>query len=259
MPDFKEVSLGFAEFVSELIQETFDAILSSQNYQLERYAELESKLNLPNEIFVENFVSDKEIEAKKYEYFGFEIKKQMLVDDSFRNFLFDNFESNKNLIFNNKLTNAGFDVITEFIANLLVDEQKAILNTLINKSKISNVVVDSGEITAKLELTNLYTGLDTASSASIPLPKVLPASIDINKKKLLKNGLSLPSYKDKIDVIEFVDEKTDQTTVLIDKGTVDNINDSNFEIPNVRLSVRPVKLTESSNLYSEIKINFKTV
>jgi len=259
MPDFKEVSLGFAEFVAELIQETFDAVLSSQNYQLERYAEMESKLNLPNSIYIENFISNDEIEARKYEYFGFKIEKQMAVDEDFDNFLSDNFEVEEKLVFNKKLTNAGFNMITEYIGNVMVEEQKAVLNTLINKTNASNIVVDSGEITAKLELANLYTQPNSPATGNIPPPKVLPASRGIRKKKSANLDVGLQSYKSNINVIDFKDEQTGKTTVLIDKATVANINAVSLKIPNVRLAVQPAKLSSSSNLYSEIKINFKTV
>mgnify|MGYP000571991115 CR=1 FL=1 len=260
MSDFKEVSLGFAEFVSQLIQETFDAILSSQNYQLEKYAELESKLNLPNRVFVENYISNEEIEAKKTEFFGFKIQKQMLVDENLNNFIIENFDSEQNLVFNNKLTNLGFDSINIFIENLLVENQKTILNSLINKSNVSNIVIDSGEISAKLELSNLFSE-DAVNSKKENITPVNLKSIrkNIDKQTLLKKEFLLPTQKRKINVVNFKDVKTGKTTILIDKKEVDNINNSNFQIPDVRLSVKPTKLTESSNLYSEIKINFKTV
>lgn len=156
MANFKEVSLGFAEFVSQLIQETFDAILSSQNYQLEKYAELESRLNLPHNIFVDNFIGSEQVEAKKLEFFGFKVEKQMIVDENLNSFISENFETTENLVFNNKLTNAGFDSITFYIENILVESQKNIINTLINKSSAASLVVDSGEISAKLELSNLF-------------------------------------------------------------------------------------------------------
>jgi hypothetical protein len=260
MSDFKEVSLGFAEFVSQLIQETFDAILSSQNYQLEKYVELESKLNLPDRVFVENFITKEEVETKKIEFFGFNIQKQMVVDESLNNFLFENFDSSQNLVFNNKLTNLGYDSITIFIENLIVENQKNILNSLINKSNVSNLVIDSGEISAKLELSNLFSeeGTNTQKQGLSDV-KLKSLKKTIDKRTLLKKEFLLPTEKRKISVVNFKDTKTGKITVLIDKKEIDNINSSNFQIPNVRLSVKPTKLTESSNLYSEIKINFKTV
>lgn len=247
MENFKEVSLGFAEFVSQLIQETFDAIMSSQNYQLERYTELESKLNMPNSVFIENYISNEEINSRKHEYFGVEIKKQMTVDEDLKQFLNNNFESNQNLVFNKKLTNAGFNTITTYISNLLVEERKSMLNTLINNSNVSNIVVDSGEITAKFELTNLFQKKENIVESTRFITEIADASrLDRLRKK-------------NINIIDFIDQDTGKTTVLIDKNTIGKIDDLNFEIPNVRLSVQPTKLTGSSDLFSEVKINFKTI
>ncbi|WP_435525477.1 hypothetical protein [Chryseobacterium indoltheticum] len=248
MADFKEVSLGFAEFVSQLIQETFDAILSSQNYQLEKYAELESKLNLPNNAFIEKYITNDEIETKKYEYFGEKIEKQMALNENLITFLNETFESNQNLIFNKKLTNAGYDAISEFISNILVEERKSIINTLVNKSNVSNIVIDSGEITAKLELTSLFTqdnssdSIKTTENSALLKSKIM---IPVDKTKEVIKQVSLPTFQRKVDVVDFKDPKSGKTTILIDKKTVQNINDSNFQIPNVRLSVQPTKLTEA--------------
>jgi len=260
MADFKEVSLGFAEFVSQLIQETFDAILSSQNYQLEKYVELQSRLDLPHNVFVDNFIGSEQVEAKKLEFFGFKIDKQMVVDENFESFLKDNFDSQENLVFNKKLTTAGFDSITFYIENILVESQKNIINTLINKSSAASLVVDSGEITAKLELSNLYSEETTnTEKKEISNTNLKSFKKTIDKRTLLKKEFLLPTANRKINVVNYKDAKTGKTTILIDKKEVENINSSNFQIPDVRLSVKPTKLTESSNLYSEIKINFKTV
>lgn len=260
MSEFKEVSLGFAEFVSQLIQETFDAILSSQNYQLEKYAELESRLNLPTDAFVANYIGSEKIEAKKLEFFGFKIENQMLVDNSFNDFLVENFDDTQNLVTKKKLTNTGFDVITAYIENMVVESEKNILNTLINKSNASNLVIDSGVISAKLELSNLYSEeSSTKEEKNLSDVKLKALKKTIDKSALQKKAFLLPTNQRKINVLNYKDAKTGKTTVLIDKNEVANINNSNFQIPTVRLAVQPTKLTQTSNLYSEIKINFKTV
>ena len=89
--------------------------------------------------------------------------------------------------------------------------------------------------------------------------KLMSLKKTLDKRTLLKKEFLLPTANRKINVVNYKDAKTGKTTILIDKKEIDNINSSNFQIPDVRLSVKPTKLTESSNLYSEIKINFKTV
>ena len=107
MEDFKEVSLGFAEFVSQLIQETFEAILSSQNYQLEKYLEIESKLNLPNEKFIEEFITVEQIDNKEILFFGFELVKQMKIDDGLKEFIIKEFGESTKIVHKGKLTVNG--------------------------------------------------------------------------------------------------------------------------------------------------------
>ncbi len=258
MAEFKEVSLGFAEFVSQLIQETFDAILSSQNYQLEKYLELQNKLKLSNQAFKKNYISNDDIEDRIIEFFGFKVDEQMLVNEELSLFLENTFEADQNLVNNKKLTSIGYESIYDYITNLIIEERKELLNTLINNSNISNIIVDSGEIIAKLELTNLFTQ-DNNSENEKPIKQPTRLELKkISKAKAPIKELALPTFKRKINVIDFKDAKSGKTTILIDKKAVKNSNDSNFQIPNVRLSVQPVKLTETSNLYSEIKINFKT-
>ncbi len=73
------------------------------------------------------------------------------------------------------------------------------------------------------------------------------------------NELLLPSYNQNIKVFTFQNKTTGRNTLLIDRNQFDSLNSSNVLIPNVRLSAQPTKMTTNSNLYSEIKISFKTV
>jgi hypothetical protein len=75
--DFSKVSLGFAEFVSQLIHETFDAILDSQNYQLDKYNELESALNTPNSLFMNKYISKEEYIEFQISFLGFAPEKSI--------------------------------------------------------------------------------------------------------------------------------------------------------------------------------------
>lgn len=347
MANFQEVSLGFAEFVSQLIQETFDAVLSSQNYQLEKYAELQSRLSLPNSTFAALFITPEQVSTKAFLLLGKAIEEKMLVDQDLQAFLDDNVDSAVVAVDSGELTLAGVVAIQEVVIDLLVEEQKSLLNTLINQSSMANLVVDSGEITAKLELSNLYATEDnnTDSNTDGGIGKRLASPNPINPKKegldkvnpkldkdpnlsspkltdpkfgdptlndpklndpklpnpdnpkqpdnpkhpdpkgggdnpedttspklpgdtilnpnlnndLDRNTLFLPSYQQNINIVRHQDLDTGTTTIMVDKQALDQLHHSNLQIPNVRLAVKPTKLTGSSNLYSEVKINFKTV
>lgn len=299
MQTIQEVSLGFAEFVSQLIQETFEAVLSSQNYQLERYAELQGRLNLPNEAYRTAYHIDDKVGERVQQYFGFQLDRGAPVDQALNDFLVDNFDDISTFIdANNILTPVGYEAVEEFIINLIITEEKAILNTLINQSDVSKLVVDSGEITAKLELSSMFiddqTGVDGGAATTKNLEagkeSITKGTLDKNPKITTKpklpnldkgdkegpdsiketintgtldpglvNELLLPTYNRNIKVLQFQNDQTGRNTLLIDKGEFNQINSSNVLIPNVRLSAQPTKLTTNSNLYSEIKISFKTV
>ena len=255
MEDFKEVSLGFAEFVSQLIQETFEAILSSQNYQLEKYLEIESKLNLPNEKFIKEFINVEQIDNKEVLFFGFKLVKQMKIDDNLKEFIIKEFGELTNIVYKSKLTVNGYTEIRKFITNLIITEQKDILNHLLNKSNATSLVVDSGEINAKLELSNLYSNDNT--SVNQPKKELKSKKIDLRKSKYSDNRIVRENILKPIKITNVFDEKTKISTIFIDKKDIENSN--NFSISALRLIAKPVKMSSSSNLFTEIKINFKTV
>lgn len=52
----------------------------------------------------------------------------MHVDEDLRQFIAETFDLDQGLIYNNKLTGLGSDLINGFISDLLVRERKSILN-----------------------------------------------------------------------------------------------------------------------------------
>lgn len=295
MQNIQEVSLGFAEFVSQLIQETFDAILSSQNYQLERYAELQSRIDLPNANYRQVYNIDSRIQQRLLQILGFTLTIGMPVDQILNDFLVDNFDDISLFVdATNQLTNTGYDAVNNLIVDLIINEEKTMLNTLINQSDVSRLVVDAGEITAKLELSSLFmddtppppdggdgtvatlesTDTKTTDIDSLSDPSLIDQNtetIDPNKLEsttttdntTLNTGnidqLLLPSYNSSLTVYKFQNIDTGRDTLLVDRNQFDQVNSSNVLIPNVRLSAQPTKLTTNSNLFAEVKISFKTV
>lgn len=301
MQNIQEVSLGFAEFVSQLIQETFDAVLSSQNYQLERYAELQSRIDLPNETYRKTYDIDDRLADRILQYFGSEVHIKRPAPAALNDFFADNFDDVTGLILPNGRPSArGVEAVEAFFADLMIAEEKNMLAALINGSNAHNLVVDSGEITAKLELSSMFTtndpnaGSGTGAGSSTgtrggksgdknpptkPSDKKPPfvkdpnikipnqGKIDAQKEGVEKAAapspgdsreLILPSYNRDVKVFQFQNNVTGRNTILIDRKQFNQL-DTNVLIPNVRLSAQPTKLTTNSNLYSEIKISFKTV
>lgn len=319
MQNIQEVSLGFAEFVSQLIQETFDAVLSSQNYQLERYAELQARLDLPNETYRKAYDIDDRLADRIQQYFGAEVDIQRPAPQTLIDFFAENFDNTTGFIHpNGRPSNRGIAAVEEFFADLIISEEKNMLAALINGSSVNKLVVDSGEITAKLEISSMFASDDpnagsgtgtnnpnggTGSGSGkksgdnppakrvgdspifikdpdvkipdIKVPDIKDPNIkvpdpdkpdeqpeDIKAAAPPRPGFSrellLPSYNRNVKVFQFQNNVTGRNTLLIDRKQFSQL-DTNVLIPNVRLSAQPTKLTTNSNLYSEIKISFKTV
>ena len=259
MQQFKEVSLGFAEFVSQLIQETFDAILSSQNYQLEKFQELESKLDLPNKLFAEMYLSEVEIENEIHLIYGTELKKNMVISKGLISILNELFDVPDEIISKGKLTSTGFVFLTDYAIDKIVDRHKNMLSGLLNKFNLSSLVVDSGEISAKLEMTNLFSSEVSDSQETKHIDRTNEPFV--KAAHLSRNAIgsvTLPTYRRDIKVIEHKSKDSIVSTILIDKAEVENIGKTSLSIPSVRMAVQPLKASSNSNFYSEIKINFKT-
>lgn len=257
MENFKEVSLGFAEFISQLIQETFEAMISAKNYQFEKYSELERILNFSNNKFIEEFVSSNQIDERMLDYFGFNLKSQMTVTSDLQIFLIEKTEITNGLFVNDKLTNIGYEAIRDFVSELLVEEKKAVISNLINNSSSVNLIVESGQINAKIELSNLYSYNETESIKGSEVTKssfnksLKPEGKDINEKEIFQQA------KKPMKVSEIIDNKTNKTTLIIDKSEIIQASKSSLSIPSLRLVALPVKMNSSSNLYAEVTLNFK--
>ena len=253
--DFSKVSLGFAEFVSQLLHETFDAVLSAQNYQLEKYSEFEKALSISNESFKVLYVTDGELESRETELYGSLLTANMSVDASFIITLQKN---NGNIdiqqaVVNNKLTGYGLDAARSAISDLVVNEKKAKLRQLIDHSQMVRLMVDSGEIKAKLELSNLYEQQEQATKTVAPL-KNLPAGQPL---KIVKEQMQfIPKGR---PAREYVDPVSKQKILLVDRTALLESQAASSIIPRLRLVATPVTSTSSSSLFSEVTIKFKTI
>lgn len=259
MEDFSKVSLGFAEFVSQLLHETFDGVLSAQSYQLEKYIELEKALSLSNQQFKELYIGDEEIKNKEIELLGVSVDEIVNVSNELKVLIKNSFEDfdESGFIVKNKLTASGKSFLKQKTLDKLIAEKKDKLNLLVNKSEMLKVVVDSGEIRAKLELSNLYKS-DTANTKQLKSTRKEIVSKSTDTKT------TLPLTAKEIDikglkVTEITDPQSLQKTLLIDKSLINKISKQSELSDKVRLVAVPAQVSSSSNLYSEIVIKFKTV
>lgn len=252
--NYKEVSLGFAEFISQLIRETFDAIVSSQSYQLEKYNELNSKLNMSNESFAEEFIDSEQIEQKIKDVFGKTFSQLEIIEDEIIDFLKSNFVDISELIIEDEgnqfsITPKGVLELQSLFSDRLVEEKKGIIRQIINGSNSVNLVVDSGRIEAKLELTNVYSAPPEDVKSKKALKKI--------KKQTKLNAI--PKIISNIKPIKIPGIEGKNDTVIISKEDLKEAGKKDFDIPTLRITANPLKATTSSNLYSIVEINFKSI
>ncbi|MEO0580659.1 MAG: hypothetical protein AAF135_00420 [Bacteroidota bacterium] len=231
---FEKVSLGFAEFVSQLLQETYDSILSAQNHQLERLVEMDRALNMPTDRFIDRYLSEAQVEAKMEDVFGEVLKAQMRVSKALQATIEAQVDSLKGIVNAGKLTNAGFAQLFQFIQEMLVEEQKGILETVLNRIDSTQLIVDSGEITAKLELSNWEEIIEDQDNLD-PTPKI----------------------RRPIKTQRFEDPETKRTYLLVDRQELQDMAKTNWVIPRTRLTVTPLKAQTETNVFAEVKIKFK--
>lgn len=269
--NFEKVNLGFAEFVSQLIHETFDAILDSQNYQLVKYKELETSLNISDDVFRSLYITNDEIVDYQISNFGSELKVGSNETEDIKQLIPQIMGDEKytDYVGNKKLTAKGVSLLNDYCAGKLVEAKKQQLHALINHSELARLTVDSGEIIAKLELSCLNeTIVDDTSNAkttkSVPIDKTKEVVADKSKVTIrpLKVSDILIDKASGIHAKEVVDEETGTKTILIDRKSVLASGILKSDIPTARIVAKPATSTSTStstNLFSQVTIKFKTI
>lgn len=264
MEDFGKVGLGFAEFVSQLLHETFDATLSAQNYQLEKYLDLEKALNLSPARFRELFISDEEANEKETDMFGTTLVANMTVSQTLLEIIAALVEDYSSIIFNKKLTNTGYSILRQMVNEALVRGKKDNLRLLLNKSEMAQLMVESGEIKAKLELSVLSKTQDATPASNPAGVRAANIAAEDETRQQTSDQLKYGNFSSKVldvkgvKVTELKDDETNQRILIINKS--DDLNEvAKFSaLPDTRIIATPVQSTTSGNLFSEITIRFKT-
>ena len=261
METMKEVSLGFAEFVSQLLHETFDAILSSQNYQLERIVELRRSMHITEAEFKSKHVTADDILTKKIELIGFVPKDGDSVSEEWKTLLTENSDSTENFWTDEKvITSSGLAAFELIVEGFVVNEKKQLLLYALNKMETTQLNVSSGEIVAKMELTSLFDGSkdDEEKQREEESNKQRKERVQNTAKSLNLEGKSkfLDIKRDKVKMRKIEDKLTGKDIIVLPRGKIDikdaplNKNDS------LRLAAKPVTSLTSSNIYSTVTIKF---
>ena len=269
--DFSKVSLGFAEFISQLIHETSDAILDSQFYQIEKISEIKQMLELSNNEFRAKFILDSEFIIFQENLLGFKpelglklTEVQILNLNELLN------EDELNIISKeSKLTNLGLEVLIKYCEEKIVQLKKSKIILFLNQSEMSRISIDSGEIRTKLDLSflneNIYNNIQEDSTIKTKSKLNLEADENIKSKNTsfeikeldfsrMKSSSNFSNLKAK----EVIDKESGLKTILIDKESLIN-KEVNFNIPTTRIIANPINASISSNISSEVIIKFKTI
>lgn len=284
MVEFSKVSLGFAEFVSKLLHETFDATLSIQQYQLEKFLELEEALNLSTSKFQELYINSeeiedresedvniKEIEDRENEIFGVILEHKMQVSQKLLDGIAFLKIKEDGIIWNKSLTKKGFVLLRDKVKKILKEERRSeiieiitqkkknLIQELINRTDMVKLMIQSGEIRAKLELSNFLEDVVT--------DKTEKNTRNEKKKKTTNESLPIPMTSklfelSKLRGIKFreISDLQGEKAIIIDKDTIKNKPATINFMPNVRLIAKPAQSKHSSSeFYSEVTIKFKTI
>lgn len=266
--DFSKVSLGFAEFVSQLIHETFDAILDSQNYQIDKYLGLEKALNTANIEFAKKYLSPEEINEHILDEVGFELKANMILTDEqivSLSYILSEIESKE--VIKSKLNKIQYDEIYNHLLEVLINTKKSKLQMFVERPELARLFVDSGEIKAKLNLFCLNEEIQPISkpvSKATTNPKLKKETIPINEKisfevkKLDFSKIQILGKTTTVMAKEVIDKETGLKTILIDKESIKN-KEINFNIPTTRIVANPINSSSSSTISSEVTIKFRSI
>jgi hypothetical protein len=259
--DFSKVSLGFAEFVSQLIHETFDAILDSQNYQIEKYLGLEKALNTSILEFKQKYLSDQEVKDFILEELGFELKANIILKVEQLTALNNIFtEIGTSEAVKTRLSITQYNLIHSFLLEKLVNEKKSKIRMFVERPELARLFVDSGEIKAKL---NLFV-LNENTTGTNPMVKKLSAAQTFNEKtsfEISKLDFSSLQNVDKYSNLvanEILDKETGEKIILIDKASLIN-KEINFNIPTSRIIAKPINTASSTTISSEVTIKFRSI
>lgn len=264
--------MGFAEFVAKLISEVFDAVVTSQAEQQEKLQELHELMALPEEQLVDYFLQQDSFLLQVDELLAAHFPSD---DDAQLHGIYDGApyqpktsrQPEKPAVFeklglklekedinaNDKvLTETGVLKIYRKAASPYTIQKRTVMNKLIEQG-LSNIVVDSGKINAKLTFSTSMVGSGENDDSSGNTPET--ETSDITQPRLspsiFSTNLSRAHLASAIQPIQPINRYVGLLKPNINKQ--------------VRLKVKqasnksPQDVEAKSNIFSEVELNFKTI
>ena len=270
------IDMGFAEFVAKLISEVFDAVVTSQAEQQEKFNELQELMTLPHESFVDHLLQQdpfiQQVDELLVEHFPANDKEQMHV--IYPGAPYQPKSGNKpespaisdqlgitllKADYNAKdktLTEAGVLKIYRKAAEPYVIQKRNVITKLIEQG-LSNIVVDSGKINAKLTFSTTVASGDNDDdspdddSAAESKSHSQAKTHTMLKSKLAEANIGRTLITKKLEPIQPINRYVGILKPNINKQ--------------VRLTVKPASnkapqdVEAKANIFSEVELNFKTI
>lgn len=266
------IDMGFAEFVAKLISEVFDAVVTSQAEQQEKLQELHELMALPEEQFVDHLLQQnsflQQVDDLLYAHFPTDKEKQphgiyagapykpktsrtpespAIFEQLGVKLTKSDFDSN-----DKALTEAGVLKIYRKAATPYAVQKRNIISKLIEQG-LSNIVVDSGKINAKLTFSTSMAGSndeeeDEGSTPEAESERVSQPRLEPNR---FNTNLSRARLASALQPIQPINRYVGLLKPDINKQ--------------VRLKVKqasnksPQDVEAKSNIFSEVELNFKTI
>ncbi|GAA4345205.1 hypothetical protein [Kangiella taiwanensis] len=266
------IDMGFAEFVAKLISEVFDAVVTSQAEQQEKLQELHELMALPEEQLVDYFLQQDSFLLQVDELLAAHFPSD---DDAQLHGIYDGApyqpktsrQPEKPAVFeklglklekedinaNDKvLTETGVLKIYRKAASAYTIQKRTVMNKLIEQG-LSNIVVDSGKINAKLTFSTsmVGSGEDDDSSGNTPETETSDITQPRLSPSIFSTNLSRAHLSSAIQPIQPINRYVGLLKPNINKQ--------------VRLKVKqasnksPQDVEAKSNIFSEVELNFKTI
>ena len=234
--------LDLTEFVSKLIQDTFNAITISSKEQAEVYYELKRLTALDFDEFREKYIIQSDVDAKLLELFPLEEDSQGLhainvglayqynpetKEESPSLYYALGYNSSDSQKKSKRLSLETVTAVNELVKDLLAKQKYSSFQDIMSRG-VPRVMIDSGRILAKISLN--YSATEETETSSV-----------VSSPKVNSTVMSKASIADKIRYQNLV-TKLAKTRVGV-------------TIPNPSSETT----TENSSLWGEIEIKFKAV
>lgn len=194
------VELGFSEFVSKLISDTFDAVITSTISQEDNWTQLKQLLALSPEEFAEQVIDDEMIDNELNRLFPDGSGGTLVVSGArylrrnVRGRTHEQPPINETLGYqprSNKLTDNDVASIRSILKSRLAEKQFELLNKVFSKGQ-TKIVVDAGKINAKLnfeilEVDETDENTDNTSNKKIFIERKFPGFTSLARPTALKN------------------------------------------------------------------------